>query len=148
VIINTSIIAVLMRSYYLLQISSLIVGCCLLYPPLAASFLVEYENDYDNPLDFQCKPNTTLQYLSSHHDNRHEDRIWSLSCHPAEGYVSNCLWSGMFLPLISIWIAFEVVHHKNGCIMYVLFIYLPYQKQNQILFRFKNILRKCHGTIR
>ncbi|XP_033726357.1 dermatopontin-like [Pecten maximus] len=59
-----------------------------------SSFLVDYVNELDGPMDFSCGGNTSLHQLASSHDNRAEDRKWSFGCLPSRNEVMNCVWSG------------------------------------------------------
>ncbi|EGD80099.1 hypothetical protein PTSG_10372 [Salpingoeca rosetta] len=39
-----------------------------------------YENNYDQPLDYQCPLGSGLIKVQSVHSNHYEDRVWSFSC--------------------------------------------------------------------
>ncbi|XP_069113827.1 hemagglutinin/amebocyte aggregation factor-like isoform X2 [Argopecten irradians] len=60
---------------------------------VATAFLVDTVDSYDHEMDFSCAVNTTLRHLHSHHDNHHEDRIWSMGCYPAVAPVYGCQWT-------------------------------------------------------
>ncbi|CAG0913247.1 unnamed protein product [Notodromas monacha] len=46
-----------------------------------------YVNQYDGPVDFMCPDTGVLVGVSSKHDNRHEDRMWSFHCC---GHINYC----------------------------------------------------------
>ena len=50
-----------------------------------------WQNDYDQPLMFQCPTNKVLAGVESVHDNRREDRRWKFQCCGAKDYYTrNC----------------------------------------------------------
>lgn len=55
------------------------VKCC--------SLLVGRQNDFDHLLAFQCTGNHYISGMNSHHDNRHEDRVWWYRCCEMQGMV-------------------------------------------------------------
>ena len=53
--------------------------------------LTGWQNDYDQPLMFQCPANKVLTGVESVHDNGREDRRWKFQCCDANGYYTrNC----------------------------------------------------------
>ncbi|XP_033755806.1 uncharacterized protein LOC117338556 [Pecten maximus] len=61
---------------------------------VTSAFLVSTVNDYDQPMDFSCEGNSTLRHISSHHNNHHEDRVWSMGCYTGIAPVYDCQWTG------------------------------------------------------
>lgn len=53
-----------------------------------------WQNNYDGPLNFECKDNEYMASVRSHHDNHHEDRQWQYGCQLLSGsnQIRNCKW--------------------------------------------------------
>ena len=45
-----------------------------------------YQNDWDQPLHFECKSGDGINHVQSVHDNRREDRRWRFGCAKVNEY--------------------------------------------------------------
>ncbi|KAK6468709.1 hemagglutinin/amebocyte aggregation factor-like [Huso huso] len=50
-------------------------------------------NSYDQPLHFTCPTYQSINHIRSVHDNKHEDRLWDLTCGAAFDTSPSCSWS-------------------------------------------------------
>ncbi|XP_016299501.1 hemagglutinin/amebocyte aggregation factor-like [Sinocyclocheilus anshuiensis] len=51
-----------------------------------------WENDYDQPLNFNCPSGQSISSIRSEHHNFYEDRRWDFDCKPTSKAV-DCYWS-------------------------------------------------------
>merc|ERR1711892_61225 len=63
---------------------------------MAASCMgqIEWGNDYDGQLYFECPEGSAISHIQSIHDNSHEDRIWGFECAVVENLFDSCAWTG------------------------------------------------------
>ena len=45
---------------------------------------IDWANDYDGQLYFECPAGFAINHIQSIHDNGHEDRIWGFECSESE----------------------------------------------------------------
>jgi len=65
----------------------------LLLSPSSAE--IEWANDYDGQLFFECPEGETISHLISMHDNDKEDRRWGFECTPLSNFAfDSCSWTG------------------------------------------------------
>merc|ERR1719209_255477 len=60
----------------------------------AARAEIEWANDYDGQLFFECPSGESIFHLISMHDNKHEDRRWGFECKPVDIPFDSCAWTG------------------------------------------------------
>merc|ERR1712215_272530 len=71
--------------YFLLVLLSLYI-CCL--------GDLEWANDYDGQLYFECEEGQSISHIESIHDNKYEDRKWGFECAPTGFEFDTCSWTG------------------------------------------------------
>merc|ERR1712172_369532 len=56
---------------------------------------IEWANDFDGQLFFECPEGETISHLLSMHDNGAEDRRWGFECKPVADFpFDSCSWTG------------------------------------------------------
>ncbi|XP_066563555.1 hemagglutinin/amebocyte aggregation factor-like isoform X2 [Amia ocellicauda] len=54
---------------------------------------LRWQNNYDQPLHFQCPTYQSISYIHSIHHNHHEDRLWDFRCKSTFDNLPDCSWS-------------------------------------------------------
>jgi len=52
-----------------------------------------WANEWDGPLNFECKRGEAIQNIFSIHDNGREDRLWNYRCTASPVITSTCAWT-------------------------------------------------------
>ncbi|RUS86139.1 hypothetical protein EGW08_006087 [Elysia chlorotica] len=75
--------------------SKVVLLAALLAVGLSAVWGVDYVNNWDGPVDFECPDAESIGYLYSIHSNTAEDRRWKIACRkpPSGAEVRKCEWT-------------------------------------------------------
>ncbi|XP_051976572.1 hemagglutinin/amebocyte aggregation factor-like [Xyrauchen texanus] len=60
---------------------------------LASGQELRWQNNYDEPLNFNCPPGQSIHSIKSQHDNSKEDRLWDFGCITTFSQGSDCFLS-------------------------------------------------------
>uniref|UniRef100_A0A4W5N5M8 Hemagglutinin/amebocyte aggregation factor-like n=1 Tax=Hucho hucho TaxID=62062 RepID=A0A4W5N5M8_9TELE len=54
---------------------------------------LRWENQFDQPLQFNCPSRQSISHIKSQHDNFYEDRVWDFECKDTFVSEPECHWS-------------------------------------------------------
>ncbi|KAM9407149.1 hemagglutinin/amebocyte aggregation factor-like isoform 2-T2 [Salvelinus alpinus] len=54
---------------------------------------LRWENQFDQPLHFNCPSRQSISHINSQHDNSYEDRVWDFECKDTFVSEPECHWS-------------------------------------------------------
>ncbi|XP_062310462.1 hemagglutinin/amebocyte aggregation factor-like [Osmerus eperlanus] len=54
---------------------------------------LRWQNNYDEPLFFNCNSGQSISHIASEHHNKHEDRVWDFRCKATFDSATNCFTS-------------------------------------------------------
>ncbi|KTF87780.1 hypothetical protein cypCar_00038690 [Cyprinus carpio] len=52
-----------------------------------------WDNNYDEPLNFNCPAGQSISSITSENSNYHEDRRWEFGCQATFGQSAECYWT-------------------------------------------------------